>query len=606
MSGKKNTDGVLPLPKLNKVLNNLNDTQLNSEIQRLQRFLVRRCKFIFAAYMRHLCAAVETLGNMHTLPSKFSLEDFITELAESFEETREREHKLFSKHLFAPTSIPRSKLKREKSEDDLGTGQTNLNTSSFVLDHISEAAVFMRVLFGESLHINMRNEDLLEVSSIPQNPSNRLMHSPGIQESNVISITKTPITSPGMSKREEVTPSPKRSPGEQTAAYISRGKEKLAVAEALYESRKKERADRSRSPTSPALMRSPVERDPAAVVNLSKTTPKKVVDSGSKTSLQKTSPAKVISSPSGWRDLLSSQMAKVSLDYSQSENGNNIQDQQLDTQSFSNPGTSKKDLKYIEIEYPNGRYFGLVDPQGKRTGKGRYEWTDGSIYVGEWANDLREGEGTFTWANSDSYSGAYSADKREGLGTKVYRNGETYTGYWRKGLKHGQGEYAWPNGQRYTGEWKDGVKHGIGSKTWPNGCKYEGQWKNDEMDGFGEFNWPEGDRYAGEYVKGLREGRGHKVWASGTEYIGSWKADLRDGSGELQYADKRIFRGKFSRGKKHGPGEEIFPDGTMIIGEWEEGRLISNEQANLNPTANFEEDEENAPERIDQTHEEEY
>ena len=598
MSGKKVSDGVLPLPKLHKVLELLNDTQLNSEVQRLQRFLVRRCKFIFASYMRHLCAAVETLGGMNNLPKSFRLDDFISELAEGFEETREREHKIFAKHLFASTTNPKTSSRYERSDEDLGTGETNLNNSSFVLDHLSEAAVFVRVLFGEALGVNLKHEELMEVVPLTNYLLKKSGGTPSNQEVKVSKIQKTPSASPAASKREEVTPSPKKSVGEPTAAYISRGKEKLAVAEALYESRKKERAERSRSPTSPALMRTPLEKESPAMVTLSKSSAKKLPDSGSKSNLQKTSPSKLGSSPSGWRDLLGSQTGKVSLDYSQSEEGND----RIGESSF----THKKEPKYVEVEYPNGSYFGFVDAAGKRTGKGRYEWNDGSVYVGQWTDDLREGEGTFTWANGDSYSGAYSNDKREGLGTKVYRNGETYTGYWKKGLKHGQGEYAWPNGQRYTGEWKDGVKHGIGSKTWPNGCKYEGQWKDDEMDGFGEFNWPEGDRYAGEYVKGLREGRGHKIWASGTEYIGSWQADLRDGSGELKYADGRIFRGKFSRGKKHGAGEEIFPDGTRIIGEWEEGRLTSNEQASAHYGAQFEEDEENAPERIDQTHEEEY
>lgn len=597
MSGRKATDGVLPLPKLNKVLENLNNTQLNSEVQRLQRFLVRRCKFIFAAYMRHLCAAVETLGNMQALPPKFSLEDFISELAEGFEETREREHKIFAKHLFTQNTGARNNLKRERSEDDLGTGETNLNNSSFALDHLSEAAVFMRVLFGEALGVRLKKDDLMEVSPLTNYPLKN-SSSPSNGESKAVQNFKTPTASPAVSKREEITPSPRRSPGDSTAAYISRGKEKLAVAEAIYESRRKERAERSRSPTSPALMRTPIEREAPSLATLNKTTPKKTQTPATSQPLKSPGAKLTTSSPSGWRELLGSQAGRVSLDYSQSEEADGF----VPEQSFS----GKKESRYLEVEYPNGKYFGHVDPAGKRTGKGRYEWTDGSIYVGQWANDLREGEGTFTWANGDSYSGAYSADKREGLGTKVYRNGETYTGYWKKGLKHGQGEYAWPNGQRYTGEWKEGVKDGIGSKTWPNGCKYEGQWKDDEMDGFGEFIWPEGDRYAGEYVKGLREGRGHKVWASGTEYIGSWKADLRDGSGELKYADGRIFRGTFTRGKKHGPGEEIFPDGTRIIGEWEDGRLISTEQSTVNPTANFEEDEENAPERFDQTHEENY
>ena len=34
---------------------------------------------------------------------------------------------------------------------------------------------------------------------------------------------------------------------------------------------------------------------------------------------------------------------------------------------------------------------------GLRTGKGKYEWPDGTKYDGEWKDNLKNGQGIFYW-----------------------------------------------------------------------------------------------------------------------------------------------------------------------------------------------------------------
>ena len=75
---------------------------------------------------------------------------------------------------------------------------------------------------------------------------------------------------------------------------------------------------------------------------------------------------------------------------------------------------------------------------GKREGKGKQIYEDGSMYVGDWKNDLRDGYGTFKDGNYIS-QGYWKNDIKEGEGVEtvddiiiykgIYRNGKHYTGH---------------------------------------------------------------------------------------------------------------------------------------------------------------------------------
>lgn len=47
---------------------------------------------------------------------------------------------------------------------------------------------------------------------------------------------------------------------------------------------------------------------------------------------------------------------------------------------------------------------------GKRNGKGRFEWSNGEIYDGEWKNNKKEGSGIWKSQGDVSYVGEWSAD----------------------------------------------------------------------------------------------------------------------------------------------------------------------------------------------------
>lgn len=103
-------------------------------------------------------------------------------------------------------------------------------------------------------------------------------------------------------------------------------------------------------------------------------------------------------------------------------------------------------------------YLGEVKDD-KANGGGIGIWTStGSIYRGEWKDNLRHGKGSFEWAEGERYVGEFIEDEREGKGT-----------------------YYWPSGERYEGEWENSMRNGYGILYDPDGnIQIEGEWKDDK------------------------------------------------------------------------------------------------------------------------------
>lgn len=105
--------------------------------------------------------------------------------------------------------------------------------------------------------------------------------------------------------------------------------------------------------------------------------------------------------------------------------------------------------------------------QGKKNGRGRYEWQDGSFYEGEFVDSMFQGKGKKLWlvkllnvlglyyfAESEkTYEGQFAQNVFEGLGKLQFKDGRCYEGNFRGGKKHGQGTMMFPNANKYIGEW---------------------------------------------------------------------------------------------------------------------------------------------------------
>ena len=77
-----------------------------------------------------------------------------------------------------------------------------------------------------------------------------------------------------------------------------------------------------------------------------------------------------------------------------------------------------------EIKYNNGsRYIGQV-VNGLKEGKGIYYWNDGERYEGEWRNDKKEGKGITYFSYGDRRMGDFLVGKEIGKHVRLTKNGE--------------------------------------------------------------------------------------------------------------------------------------------------------------------------------------
>ncbi|MEN1760237.1 dynamin family protein [Anoxynatronum sibiricum] len=264
-------------------------------------------------------------------------------------------------------------------------------------------------------------------------------------------------------------------------------------------------------------------------------------------------------------------------------------------------------------------------------GYGTYAWDEGSIYVGEWADDKRHGQGTYTWADGRKYVGEWTEGVPNGIGIMYRLNGEVYEGDVRGEAKesggwslvfHGQGTYTWDDGRKYIGEFFEGKRHGQGTYTLADGTIESGIWHEGELvvqdelaisidhedqtsknetvkmewnvncgtdydvrmgtyvgevlDGrpHGEGTWSdnEGRLYVGSWKNGTNHGRGAYTWIDGSIYVGDFENGNFHGQGTLTASDGWKYVGYFANNEFNGQGIYTYTDGRKFVGAWQDGR----------------------------------
>ena len=81
----------------------------------------------------------------------------------------------------------------------------------------------------------------------------------------------------------------------------------------------------------------------------------------------------------------------------------------------------------VRLTYGDGnKYWGYVSssPEGKPHGRGKFTYTDGRIFDGEFDNGIIQGHGRMTYPDGRWYLGEWSDGKPNGLGLQVTQNGK--------------------------------------------------------------------------------------------------------------------------------------------------------------------------------------
>lgn len=149
------------------------------------------------------------------------------------------------------------------------------------------------------------------------------------------------------------------------------------------------------------------------------------------------------------------------------------------------------------IKYKNGDYYEGEVKNNKPNGEGKYVWTRGTIYEGDFVDGNFDGKGAIRCPNGDFYEGEFKNDKFNGKGKYVFTNGNTYEGEFVEGSFCGLGVFSQKNGTVYTGEFKDDKYNGRGIKRFADGSYYEGEFKIDKFNGKGKIVWNNGDYFEG-------------------------------------------------------------------------------------------------------------
>ncbi|KAJ1435008.1 Phosphatidylinositol-4-phosphate 5-kinase, core [Sesbania bispinosa] len=182
--------------------------------------------------------------------------------------------------------------------------------------------------------------------------------------------------------------------------------------------------------------------------------------------------------------------------------------------------------------FPNGDvYIGKIKGTLPHE-KGKYTWSDGTVYEGDWEGDKMTGKGLIVWSSGAfQYEGEFSGGYLNGYGTLRTSSGCIYRGGWRMNAQHGIGRKEYSNSDIYEGLWKEGVPEGSGRYTWNNGNVYIGNWKSGKIDGRGVMKWANGDTFDGFWLNGHMHGSGVYRFGDGSVYIGTWNKGLKDGKG---------------------------------------------------------------------------
>ncbi|KAK1316766.1 Phosphatidylinositol 4-phosphate 5-kinase 4 [Acorus calamus] len=196
------------------------------------------------------------------------------------------------------------------------------------------------------------------------------------------------------------------------------------------------------------------------------------------------------------------------------------------------PPTSPDHLRHEERLLHNGDFYtGQWSAADVPHGVGKYLWTDGCMYEGEWSHGRTTGKGKFSWPSGATYEGDFKSGFMDGFGTYTGSAGETYRGSWSMNVKHGQGKKNYANGDSYEGEWARGAQDGHGLYVWRNGNEYSGRWRDGSIHGKGRMVWANGNRYDGDWEDGLPKGNGRFRWADGSFYVGTWSKDPGEQNG---------------------------------------------------------------------------
>ena len=122
--------------------------------------------------------------------------------------------------------------------------------------------------------------------------------------------------------------------------------------------------------------------------------------------------------------------------------------------------------EFVIEQYEIGTRYEGFKRGGKRNGLGKFFYSEGSCYDGEWKDNKMNGYGILTYPNgAKAYEGYWKDDEFEGTGT-IYNDSQATLDSPFDYTDFSQLDDYWVS---YEGEIHEGKKHGIGKLILTNG-----------------------------------------------------------------------------------------------------------------------------------------
>lgn len=168
-------------------------------------------------------------------------------------------------------------------------------------------------------------------------------------------------------------------------------------------------------------------------------------------------------------------------DETESIDDNNLQNTVVEEGDVTIAEEERKSDAVVSTTSGNYEYFGAVDENGLRTGRGR----------------------TVSPSGITAYDGEYAQGKRDGFGVFYYKNGDI----------------------NYVGDWKENQRSGagVGYRT-SDGTMHIGKWENNSPTNYGaRFNKDGTFIDVADYANGVKNGKCISLDENGNFYISIWE-----------------------------------------------------------------------------------
>lgn len=149
-------------------------------------------------------------------------------------------------------------------------------------------------------------------------------------------------------------------------------------------------------------------------------------------------------------DILARQNSVKPFDRSSSLQGVKLEPHELINKGIIYDGEWRNGLPhgYGQVIYINGGYFqGYFDNGVSLCNDGIFIYPDGTFYRGQIKDSSANGNGILVYKNGEMvYVGTWLNDKPHGHGKEEYKDGSIYLGNFIEGVKEGTGKFRWADG----------------------------------------------------------------------------------------------------------------------------------------------------------------